>query len=458
MRPPSLTARIALLFAVAAAAVLGVLGVVLARAVQAHFEEMDRHELAGKIELVGNLLARIQGRRELDALPQRLDDALVGHPGLAVLVIDAGGRIWYATSGADFPRPLLEAARGDSTPLLTWTRQGRPYRGLAARTPVALGGGPYTVAVALDIGHHDRFMAEFRRTLYLWMGLAALATAALGWLVTRRGLAPLRRMGATAASLSASRLAERLPEAAAPAELAELAGAFNQMLARLEESFRRLADFSSDLAHELRTPLSNLMTQAQVALSRARSAEEYREALESALEEYERLARMVSDMLFLAQADNRLVVPRREAIDLAAVVRRLLDFHEALAEEAGVRLAMTGEARVEGDRLMLERAVANLIGNAIRHTPRGGTVEVALDADAQGVRIAVDNPGPDIPPEHLPRLFDRFYRADPARPDGAHHAGLGLAIVRSIAEAHGGSVRAESSGGRTRFEMCLPAA
>jgi two-component system heavy metal sensor histidine kinase CusS len=459
MRPPSLTDRIALLFAVLVAAVLGVLGLVLDRAVEAHFRDMDRHILAGKLELVGNLLAKATDAAALDALPQQLEDALVGHHGLAVAVLDGAGRIWFASTAETFPHPLLEAARRQERTLVTWTVDGRPYRGLAARLPTGLAaGGAYTVAVALDIRHHAEFTAQFRRTLALAMLLAAIVTAALGWAVTARALAPLRQMGATAASISASHLEARLPLTGLPPELAALATAFNQMLDRLEESFRRLADFSADIAHELRTPVSNLMTQTQVALSRSRDAATYREVLESALEEYERLARMIDDMLFLAKADNRLIVPHREAVDLALEARRLLEFHEALAEEAGVTLVVTGEVRVVGDRLMLQRALANLLGNAIRHTARGETVGVRLEQTGGKVCIAVENPGPAIPDEHLRRLFDRFYRADPARREGGEHTGLGLAIVKSIAEAHGGEVRAVSAPGLTRFELRLPAA
>ena len=459
MRPLSLTNRIALLFAVVVAVVLGMLGFVLDRAVDAHFRDMDRHILAGKLELVGNLLAKARDRPALDALPQQLDDALVGHHGLALAVLDGGGRVWFASTAETFPHPLLEAARRQERSLITWTVDGRTYRGLAARMPAGVAeGGPYTVAVALDIRHHDEFMGLFRRTLALAMLLAAILTAALGWAVTSGALAPLREIGATAASISASSLDARLPLTGLPPELAALANAFNQMLDRLEEAFRRLADFSADIAHELRTPLSNLMTQTQVVMARSRDADAYREALESALEEYERLARMIDDMLFLAKADNRLIAPRREELDLAQEVRRLIEFHEAVAEEAGVALELSGEARAVGDRLMLQRALANLLGNAIRHTDRGGAVRVRLDQSESGVCIAVENPGPAIPAEHLPRLFDRFYRADPARREGGgEHTGLGLAIVKSIVEAHGGEVGVSSEPCQTRFEVHLPA-
>ena len=245
-----------------------------------------------------------------------------------------------------------------------------------------------------------------------------------------------------------------------PPELIDLAIAFNDMLARLEGSFRRLSDFSSDLAHELRTPVSNLMTQTQVALSKTRSADQYREVLYSNLEEYERLARMIADMLFLAKADNGLIVPSSETVDLAAEVRDLFGFYEAFAEEQGVRLQLAGAGSISGDRLMMRRALSNLLSNALRHTARGGTVSVLIDQHKSGeIQLSVENPGEDIEPQHLPRLFDRFYRVDPsrhkARSDGA---GLGLAITKSIVEAHQGTISVSSSNGLTFFAITFPAA
>lgn len=456
-RPLSLTNRIALLFAGVVVVVLAILGLAIDRAVDAHFRDMDRQVLAGKVELVRNLLAKARDHAALDALPQQLDDALVGHHGLSLAVLDAQERIWFASREGPLPASLIDQARRGPVALVTWREDGRRLRGMVTQveSTVALG-GPYTVAVALDIRHHDHFMAGFRRSLVLAMLLAALITAALGWTVTRQGLKPLRQMGATALSIYAQRLDARLPEVGAPAELTELSAAFNQMFARLQESFQRLAYFAADLAHELRTPLSNLMTQTQVVLSQPRQAAAYREALESALEEYERLARMIDDMLLLAKADNRLLVPKAEMIDLGAAARRLAEFYEALAEEAGVEITVAGSAHVAGDRLMLERAIANLLSNAVRHTPHGGQIRIELDESDEAAMLAVVNPGPAIPPEHLPHLFERFYRADPGQRADDLHTGLGLAIVKSIAEAHGGGVQVASVPGTTRFELCLP--
>jgi two-component system, OmpR family, heavy metal sensor histidine kinase CusS len=461
MKSLSLTTRISLLFAVAAALVLLVTSYFLTQKVEAHFEEQDRIELNGKLELIRNLFRHASGQKTLELLPQQLDDALVGHHGLAVAVTDASGNIWFATSGADFPHTLLQNCQTRPTgctagALQQWKQAGVSYRGMAVSI-TAGNGTPYTVAMALDIEHHELFMDTFRSVLGIAIALATLATAGLGWIVTRWGLLPLRQVTDTVAGISAERLGARLPASGLPAELMPLTAAFNAMLARLDDSFRRLSEFSSNIAHELRTPISNLMTQTQVALSSVRDKDEYKEVLYSSLEEYERMAQMVGDMLYLAQADNGLLRPGPDKVNLANETQDLFDYFEAWAEERGVSLTLTGSATAPGDRLMLRRALSNLISNAIRHTPHGQTVRVSLIGDGDKAIVTVENPGPEIPAEHIPRLFDRFYRVDPSRQRKGDGAGLGLAIVKSIVDAHGGSITVTSDDQKTRFQITLPA-
>lgn len=451
----SLTARVSLLFAAGAAGVLLLLGWVVAVAVEAHFAEMDQHELDGKLALVRNLLAKAGDADALDELPRQLDDALVGHHHLSVAVFDPDGTIRFASGGGQFPRALLHVAPTSGGYAGQWTEGQHVWRGMEAYAASGLAVQPHRVVLALDITHHEQFMAEFRRTLALSVALAALFTAALGWVATRAGLRPLRRMAALAGDLSASRLGERLPEAPLPAEIRALAAAFNTMLARLEESFRRLSEFSADLAHELRTPLSNLMTQTQVALTRARTVEEYRELLGSNIEEYERLARMTGDMLFLAQADNRLLAPRREPVALDAEVDKLFEFYDALADDRGIRLVRQGRVGAQVDPGMMRRALSNLLSNALRHCPDDGSVTVTLTSTPDGARVDVANPG-EIPGALMARLFERFHTGDPARRISGEGAGLGLPIARSIARMHGGDLVAGNAGGRVVFTLTLP--
>jgi two-component system heavy metal sensor histidine kinase CusS len=313
------------------------------------------------------------------------------------------------------------------------------------------------VAVATDITHHEHFMSSFRTTLWSVVILAAILTGFLGWIAVRRGLAPLQAIKREAASITAHRLDSRLATDSIPTELADLAETLNEMLARLEGSFRRLSDFSSDLAHELRTPVSNLLTQTQVTLSKARTSDEYRDVLASNVEEFERLSRMIADMLFLAKSENDLIIPNRESVDLALEVEGLLEYYGVLADEKHVELGYVGSGVVWGDRLMIRRAISNLLSNAVRHAPHGGRVAVRIDdSDQRVAKLVVENTGDTIPAEHMERLFDRFYRVDTSRQYLGEGAGLGLAITRSIARAHNGEIQGRSGDGITAFELTLP--
>jgi len=248
-----------------------------------------------------------------------------------------------------------------------------------------------------------------------------------------------------------------MPVDAVPVEMAELAGELNRMLDRLQSDFMRLQDFSSDLAHELRTPISNLLTQTQVTLSNARDAAVYRDILASNAEELQRLARMVSDMLFLAKTERGVNLPSKERFSAHHEVQALLEFYEAVAEEKNIRLSAEGDGEILGDPLMFRRAISNLLSNALRHAPEGGEVHVIIADTKQSTAVTVENTGQDIDPQALPRLFDRFFRADPARSRLASDgAGLGLSITKAIAEAHGGTASATSLNGRTRFTLTFP--
>lgn len=462
MRQPSLTLRLTLLFAAGSTVVLVALGYLVGVSVQRHFVEIDRDELLGKIELVRHLLAKTKTAADFASIRPRMEEALVGHHHLFVRISDPGGGLLFTTEASRFPAHLFPMSPAPDTPaqpeIATWESDGHSFRGTKVNVDLPYPEVPRAVvAVAIDIDHHVDFFDAFTRGLWISIAAGILVTTILGWIAAARGLAPVREMASVAQSISASRLHDRLGLETLPRELVDLATAFNGMLARLEDSFRRLSDFSSDLAHELQTPLSNVMTQTQVALSRPRSADEYREVLYSSIEECERLARTIADMLYLAKADNGLIVPRAERIDLAVEVRELFEFYDALVEDRSVSLSCAGEGELRGDKLMIRRALSNLLSNAIAHTPSGGRVEILIDGSGSGVaRIRVRNQGETIPPEHLPRLFDRFYRVDPARERSSGGAGLGLAITRSIVAAHGGTIEVTSANGLTSFELRLP--
>lgn len=455
-RPLSLTARLAILFALLAAVLLLGVGLLLERAVDSHFDELDAHDLGAKMTAIGHLIRTTDDQEAFEFLPHRLRDAFAGHDNLAVLVRDADGVVIFGKRLSSFAPEHLAGELPEGTES-GWVRDGRHFISRAREFQVPQAETPTLHAlVALDISHHVHFLDEVRARLWFGVSVAAAFAALLGWLAARQGLAPLTRVTAAARRLSAEQLGQRISPRDAPAEVRELAEAFNGMLDRLEASFRRLSNFSADIAHELRTPVSNLMTETQVALTRARSAEDYRETLHSNLEEFDRLARMISDMLFLAKADNGLLPRPGEAVALEAEARALLEFYEALADEQGVQLRLTGEATVIGDRLMLRRALSNLLSNALRHTTSGNAVEIAISGQKGEAILAVRNPGATIPADRLPLLFDRFHRVDLSRSGRGEGAGLGLAITRSIVEAHGGYIQVESADGFTTFSLHLP--
>ncbi|RDS92535.1 heavy metal sensor histidine kinase [Pseudomonas fluorescens] len=443
----SLASRLALLFAACTAVVSLFAGVLFNRASEAHFIELDQQQLDSKLVA---LRSTLQGVESLDSFAQReaqLRAELNRQPDLTLRITAAGQR-WLD----DAPSVSLPEAPG----LHTLQNAGTDYRVYNAPLRPGQPASPQ-LTLMLDITHHQHFLQRMQHLIWLTVGLSALATALLGAWAARSGLRPLRRMGEVAASVSAHSLTQRLPQQQMPAELADLAQAFNAMLGRLDDAFQRLSAFSADIAHELRTPLSNLLTQTQVILTQPRPLEDYREALHSNLEELQWMAQLVNDMLYLAKADHGLLVPKREPLVLADEVETLLEFFALLAEDAQVSLVREGNAQTVGDRGMLRRALSNLLDNALRFTPAGGQVRVRMVEGARGVTLTVENSGESIPVHVVPRLFDRFYRADPARHEGSsEHAGLGLAITQSIVRAHGGRIFCESAAGWTRFVIELP--
>jgi len=457
--PISLTARISLQFAGTAACVLFAAGLIFERVGGNQLQEHYRMELDGKMELVRNALESIPSSTPIPVIQARLREAIViSHPGIAITVAASDGTVLFSAGKAEVIKHLIEGAEiGKPMPVI-WAFDHRTYRIRARHLALGMPAGqPANVAIALDITEEMELMAEFMKLLWFSMALATLALGWLGWVAVRKGLAPLHDMSEKVANVSAQQLDKPLSTAGVPRELQELVLAFNRMLVQLHDSFRRLSEFSSDIAHELRTPINNMMMHTQVTLSHDRDTADYRANLQSNLEELERMSRIVSDMLFLAKADNSLVAPNREEIDLREEVAKLFDFYEALASARHIHLAQSGTATVCADRLMIQRALSNVLSNAIRFTPEGMTVEVTIGENADQAILSIANPGPEIPAEHLPRIFERFYRVDAARREGnTENVGLGLAITRSIVEMHGGTISARSAKDQTCFAITLP--
>jgi two-component system heavy metal sensor histidine kinase CusS len=334
---------------------------------------------------------------------------------------------------------------------------GRPLR--VASATFTASNGPWLLQAALDRARDDAFVASFRHVAIAIAAFALLASALAGELIARAGMRPVREIAAAAERIRSTSLGERIPLERLPAELADLATTFNAMLDRLQRSFDQISRFSADIAHELRTPLNALRTTAEVALGRSRSEDEYRDALGAALEEGARLSRIVDSLLFLARAEADRTRPEATEIDVPKELEAVREYHALEAAEAGVALAVSAPETLPArlDRTLFQRAVDNLVTNALKHTPRGGAVTMRARKENGRLLVEVEDTGPGIAAEHLPHVFDRFYRADTSRATRTGGFGLGLAIVKSIAELHKGKAEIESEVGRgTRVRMELP--
>jgi two-component system heavy metal sensor histidine kinase CusS len=369
-----------------------------------------------------------------------------------IRVRDDAGRVLFSTPAAKdrLPSALVPGAAGVDY----HTAAGRWFRALSRRA----GGRIYEVSY--ERTRELELLGRYRRYMAFVLAPALAASAVAGIVIARRGLRPVGEIAATARRIGPERLGERIADDGLPAELGDLARTFNVMLDRLQDSFSRLERFSGDIAHELRTPVHAIRNVAEVALETSRTREEDREALAACLDSAEHLSRLIERLLFLARADDPRTVLELESFDLASELAAVRDFYAPAAEEAGIELAVTAPPILACrlDRTLFQRALGNLLTNALTHTPAGGRVIVSACSGPGGLVVSVSDNGIGIAPEHLPRLFDRFYQPDPARSSG-QGVGLGLAIVKSIVELHGGRVSVASRpGAGCAVTLVFPAA
>ena len=300
--------------------------------------------------------------------------------------------------------------------------------------------------MAQDRSVDEQFEKQFGLLVAAVLLGGIFASTLIAITVTKRGLRPLSAMTRSLMRVGPKRLHERVPPADWPRELQPVAIAFDDMLDRLEDSFTRLSQFSADLAHELRTPLANIRGEAEVALTRPRSPNEYEAVIESSVAECARLSGIIDNLLFLARAEAAESKVQRSLFDGRSAIERIAAYNEAIAEERQLTITCQGEGEVYADPILFGRAVSNLVDNAVRFTPDGGQIAIVLTANAQGAEVVVSDTGCGIPAAHISRIFDRFYRVDPSR--STEGTGLGLALVKSIADLHAGSISVESEVGR----------
>ncbi|MGV8893201.1 MAG: heavy metal sensor histidine kinase [Burkholderiaceae bacterium] len=460
--PASLTARLGLLFALIATLTFAGVGTYLYQSLKSQLESHDDLELIGKIGLIRHLLLETPSVKAIRDDPHRFLDVAAGYDELIIILKSADGKILmqnHSDHGALSALPITPANRTPGKASLgRWTLNP----GLSARTVSAwgaLGNKHEQVRIIVARTDSDRMalLGAYRNKVFAAVFFGALLAALSGYIMVRQGLRPVHEIAKQAQSITAQRLDMRLDATAAPKELQTLVLVFNDMLDRLHRSFQRLSQFSADLAHDLRTPINNLMVQTQVALSQPRSNEDYQILLESNEEEYERLARMVENMLFLARADHANFVLNKQCLDSFNELQRIADYFEGVAADAHVQLAIDASGSLEADPMLFRRAVNNLVANAIRYTPIGGVIRLATQPMREGLAITVTNPGIGINSDDVLLIFDRFYRVDDARSDSASSTGLGLAIVQSIMALHGGRAEVESTPGiTTTFRLVFP--
>lgn len=453
-RRHSLAWRLALAVAVVCTLAMSAVAVFLYRSLAAEIAYRDDLALLGRLEQVRTLLHDSDSLGALQQRPQ-LYQNMLGNQESVLRVRRADGSLVFEINPHDEILGDPPHIGVSQQPSRTDIRQDRNAL-LLAGDAVGPAGEALTVMVGKRLHEREAILASYRLRLYLAVAAGALLAWIIGLLLVRRALTPLRDMADALALIDLRNLHRRLADTAAPLELQAPLQALNGMLARLEQGFERLSQFSADLAHEIRTPLHTLLASTGQALNQPRSSDEYRELLGSNIEEYERLNRMVENLLFLARADHGQRRVHLQAIDLAHLGEELCDYFQLLADERGACLEHSLHGTLSTDLQLLQRALGNLLANAVRHARPGTTVRLSRHDDAAFVRLCVRNEGDTIAPEHLPRLFDRFFRIDPARTEPGDSGGLGLAIVQSIMTLVNGKVSASSDDGVTTFTLSFP--
>ncbi|SFN96402.1 two-component system, OmpR family, heavy metal sensor histidine kinase CusS [Variovorax sp. PDC80] len=443
MRAPSIRRRLSLWFAAQTFFGLSVVCLAVYLVTAWNFGAKQDTEIAHKAELVQHLLAEGEKAGDLSTLRHKLEDFFSMEDEFSLSIVTATGDTIFRSTPPTGGR---------------WVRSDRqmPWRAPGAQT------APLTVSIGISVTNDARLLERLAWTL---LGAVLLGTALVSltgfWLV-RRGLRPLKALAERTAAMAPDRPNEPIDALAFAEELRPWITQFNALLLRVQRAYVQLESFNADVAHELRTPLANLIGSTELALTRPRGNEELQAVLASNLEEIGRLSGIVTDMLFLSQAERGGATRSRATVSLAAQAVDVIDFHDAMLEEAGLQARVEGDARVDVDAALVRRALSNLLGNAIRFAAPGSAIAIEIGPDAgpgsqrDAIALVLVNRGAAIAPEVLPRLFERFYRAAPARDGSARHHGLGLAIVEAIARMHGGRVFASSQDGTTRIGFTVP--
>jgi two-component system heavy metal sensor histidine kinase CusS len=444
----SIVARLALLYTLVSTVVLCVAGLFLYWSLVQSLRSEERNTLADKIAVLRRIL--LERPEDRNALEEEVEwESTARRQSVYYARLILRGRTIVESPGfrSLVPISAIFPAAASSEQSISQITEFRASRGntlllAAAEVKGAPPNERYRYEIALDISNEQKLLADYKGKLVMAVALAAVISAVLSTWIARRGIQPIREITSAAQAVTASALSERISTRTWPNELATLATEFDQMLERLEDSFERLSRFSSNIAHELRTPISNLMGETEVALGRSLTVDQYRQVLASSLEEYQRLSHLIDSLLFLARAETAHLQIHRTYFAAHESVHTVIEFYEALASESHVELTSSGEVTICGDEALFRRAISNLLSNALNHVPTGGKVAIELQSDPSGAKVMVHDDGNGVPAKDLPKLFERFYRGENSRDSTG--VGLGLSIVKSIMVLHRGTIEITS--------------
>jgi len=456
----SLSTRLALGFALMAFAAMAIVGFVLYWKLEAQLVVRDDGALVTRVDQLRTLMQDVDAHDLIRDKPHLFANMLGNTESLLVVGYPSEPPLIEVNPGHARVPPVTPVA--PDTPLTldavhhTQAADGTPFIYVAATAHGVAGQRDLQIMSGRLMTERTRMLGDYRTQIFLFATTAACLAALFAFWLARRGMRPLRRLAAQTASIGVGTLSTRLPQRDTPAELEVLVTSINAMLGRLERGFTQLQQVSADMAHDLRTPIGNLLGQTEVGLSQTRDPAYYQRLLGSNFEELQRLSKMIDNMLFLARAEHADHAIDRHLLSVEDEFERIADYFEGLADERGVRIEREGGGEVMADAQLMRRAMANLLANAVRHADEGGVIRLIAEQRAGETWLHVENHGPTIEPAHRERLFDRFYRADASRQRSSESSGLGLSIVRSIMQLHGGAWRVTSERGVTRFTLVFP--
>jgi heavy metal sensor kinase len=392
-------------------------------------------------------------------IPEVIPDSTAHPPSVSATYDDLG-----RPSPAEIRKYVASARKQAAPPLFSvrWSSKGEPFSLRSGLLWDERHQEPFYVSIGVSLTKNQKILRDYTWAAFVVViPLALILASLLGWIMAGRALTPVREVAQAAQRVSGSNLSLRIPTREAGDELDYLILTFNRMTERLESSFQQMKQFSTDVSHELRTPITAIRGQLEVALFTAKTTDQYREAMFNALQDIDRLSQIVRALLLLSQAESGQLVLQKTPVDLGETVRDLVEQFQIPAEAAGVRLTagIEPDCLAAVDRVQFERMITNLLSNAFKFTPEGGNVRVRVERSEGHVNVVVEDTGCGIPPEHLPHIFDRFYRVTGSgtAPTAEQGLGLGLSFVAWIAKAHGSEVAVDSTPGKgTRFTIKLP--